>query len=38
MNIKVKCEKCENIVILTSKYNGQPIICLDCIEESRQDD
>ena len=36
MNIKVKCEKCNNEVLLTSSYKGQPIICLDCgkVEEN----
>lgn len=28
MNIVTKCEICKKDVILTSSYNGQPIICL----------
>jgi hypothetical protein len=33
MNIKVKCEHCNNMVLLTSSYKGQPIVCLDCCKK-----
>jgi hypothetical protein len=29
MNIVAKCELCDNKVLLTSSYKGQPIVCLN---------
>lgn len=36
MNIEANCEKCNKSVLLTSSYNGQPIICLDCGQHEEQ--